>query len=477
MKSEPVESSPNVTSAHASARANAEAPVLLLSTYELGHAPLGTGWIGGFLEHADIAFQSADLSVETISVDQVRAAKLIVFSVPMHTAMRLALVVLNRVRELVPRTPVAFVGHYAALHRVMLKQNGVDHVLAGEFESTLVELLSSGSRLDTSATNTNTSDDIIPLRRQRMPLPVRGPRAKLESYSRYIDADGDSHLAGYAETTRGCKEHCRHCPIPSVYNGRFVAVDAETVIDDIAGQVTAGAAHITFGDPDFLNGPTHSLRICREVHRRWPELTFDFTAQVANLLNHRAAADELVNLGCSFIVSAVESLSDVVLARLAKRHRAADVESVLRWSRSVNVELRPTLVPFTPWTTLEDITALTEWVSENELEANVAPVQLGIRLLVPPGSGVLADDHDDEYFGPYDPEELGHVWTHRDPRVDALAATIAELTSVGADADESVQSLHSSIDRAAHAARGFKLSDSGPRRMRRVPRVSEPWFC
>jgi len=41
--------------------------------------------------------------------------------------------------------------------------------------------------------------------------------------------------------------------------------------------VAAGATHITFGDPDFLNGPGHALKVVRAAHAEFPRLTFDFT--------------------------------------------------------------------------------------------------------------------------------------------------------------------------------------------------------
>ena len=41
---------------------------------------------------------------------------------------------------------------------------------------------------------------------------------------------------------------------------------------DIDAQVAAGAEHITFGDPDFFNGPTHAMRIVESLHAAHPRL-------------------------------------------------------------------------------------------------------------------------------------------------------------------------------------------------------------
>ena len=94
--------------------------------------------------------------------------------------------------------------------------------------------------------------------------------------------------AAYVEASRGCLHVCRHCPVVPVYGGRFFVVPADVVLADIRAQVAAGARHVTFGDPDFLNGPGHALDVARRLHAEWPSLTFDFTAKVEHLLKHRA---------------------------------------------------------------------------------------------------------------------------------------------------------------------------------------------
>ena len=46
-----------------------------------------------------------------------------------------------------------------------------------------------------------------------------------------------------------------------VYNGVFRIVQRDVVLADIRQQVAMGAEHITFGDPDFFNGPGHAMAI------------------------------------------------------------------------------------------------------------------------------------------------------------------------------------------------------------------------
>ena len=150
---------------------------------------------------------------------------------------------------------------------------------------------------------------------------------------------------------------------------------------------------MTFGDPDFLNGVHHSLRVVRAVNRRFPELTFDVTTKVEHVLRHAHVWPELAASGCLFVVSAFETLNDDILARLDKGHSAADAPEAVSLLRSHGIEVRPSFMPFTPWTTLDDIVAICDFVADHDLIGNVDPVQYTIRMLLPEGSLLL--DHPD----------------------------------------------------------------------------------
>ena len=87
-----------------------------------------------------------------------------------------------------------------------------------------------------------------------------------------------------AEAANICAAIARWC---RCIKGAFRVVQPEVVLADIRQQVAAGAEHITFGDPDFFNGPTHALRIVEALHRECPALTYDATIKIEHLLKHR----------------------------------------------------------------------------------------------------------------------------------------------------------------------------------------------
>src|SRR5207253_9597643 len=165
------------------------------------------------------------------------------------------------------------------------------------------------------------------------------------------------------------------------------------------------------------------------LHERWPEVTFDATIKIEHLLQHRAVVSDLARCGLMFVTSAVESLNDDVLRRLDKGHTAADVPVALRIVRDAGAELRPTFLPYTPWTTLRDVPALFEFALEHDLVDAIDPVQYTLRLLLPPGS--LLIDRDAPWLRGFDEAAFTWRWEHPDARVDALQRASAEAAQRG----------------------------------------------
>jgi len=298
--------------------------LLLVSCYELGHQPLGIAWPRAFLEQAGFTPEVLDLAVEAFDEAKVRRARFVGIAVPMHTALRLGVRAAERIRRLNPDCFVCFYGLYALLNADYLLAHGADAVLGGELEGSLVALVEQVTREGRAA--------VVPaaaLSRLTYPVPDRRGLPELQRYVHLDRVDGTMTPAGYVEASRGCLHHCLHCPIPPVYGGRFFAVPRDVVLEDIRRVVAEGAGHITFGDPDFLNGPGHALKLVRALHAEFPAVTYDFTAKIEHILAHRSLFPEFAALGCVFVVSAVESLSDVVLANLEKGHTAADVPLAL----------------------------------------------------------------------------------------------------------------------------------------------------
>jgi radical SAM superfamily enzyme YgiQ (UPF0313 family) len=451
--------------------------ILLVACYELGHQPLAVAWPAAFLEREGYRPAVMDVSVEPFDAERVRRARVVLISVPMHTALRLGVTVAERVRAVNPACHIVFFGLYATLNAEHLLAGPADSVLSGEVEAALVRLI---RKLEAPSNSTDGSprSPLPVLEKLSFPVPSRAQLPSLKKYAR-LERDGSQELVAYVEASRGCKHLCRHCPIPPVYGGRFFVVPVEVLLADVRQQVEAGATHVTFGDPDFLNGPGHALAVARALHGEFPSLTFDFTAKIEHLLRHRERLVELARLGCAFIVSAAESLSDMVLAHLEKGHTRADIETAVRLVSAAGMTLRPTWVAFTPWTTLDDYRALLEFVETHGLVDAIDPVQFSIRLLVPPGSLLLESVALRPFFGDLVKDQFHHAWTHPDPRMEALHREVSGAVARAADGREDAavtfQRVRELADRAAGVApRAFATP---ARDRKRPPRLTEPWFC
>lgn len=440
--------------------------VLLVSTYELGHQPFGLASPAAWIASRGHQVTCADLGVESLDAASVREAGLVAFYLPMHTATRLATRVIEKVRGLNPGAHICCYGLYAPLNESYLRSIGAGTVLGGEFEPGLISLL---DRLAASNGGAQT-EPLISLDRLRFQVPLRAGLPPLEKYSR-LQVGGSSKRAGYTEASRGCKHLCRHCPVVPVYQGSFRVVQPEVVLADIRQQVAAGAQHVSFGDPDFFNGPTHAMRIVDALHREWPLLSYDVTIKIEHLLKHRELLPRLRETGCLFVTSAVESIDDRVLAKLDKGHTRADFIEVVREFRSAGLTLAPTFIPFTPWTTRESYRELLELLVELDLVDNVAPVQLALRLLIPRGSRLLELDDVQAVIRVFDEPALLYRWRHPDPQVDVLAEQALRIAAARGSRREIFGCLWNLVNERP-LPEDFYLSPGAA-----IPCMDEPWFC
>jgi radical SAM superfamily enzyme YgiQ (UPF0313 family) len=410
------------------------------------------------------------------------APDLIAFFLPMHTATRLALPVVKRLRTAYPAAHLCAYGLYAPLNAEALREAGVKTILGGEFEQGLRDLARVAGPLAYargSERNRDRQEAVAPvpeisLARQRFLVPDRVGLPALDAYAQLV-SDGVRRVAGHTEASRGCKHLCRHCPVVPVYRGVFRVVQREVVLEDIRRQAAAGAEHITFGDPDFFNGPGHAMAIVEALHREWPALTFDATIKIEHLLQHRDLLPALKASGCAFVVSAVESLDDAVLDRLAKGHTRADFEEALRLMRAEGLALSPTFIPFTPWTTRESYREFLRSLAGLELADQVAPIQLAIRLLITQGSLLLELPEVRAKIGPFDPAALTYPWRNEDAALDGLAAaaqrTVAREERLGTPRSEIFRKIWELAEAGA-----WPVEDPSPARGA-IPYLTEPWYC
>jgi radical SAM superfamily enzyme YgiQ (UPF0313 family) len=430
--------------------------IVLVSTYELGHQPFGLASPKAWLVRAGHEVTLVDLAKTSLSEDLIREAEAVAFSLPMHTATRLAVPVIQCVQRVNPGARIACYGLYAPLNSELLRSLGVEAILGGEFEQSLISWANGDKQPEISL------DKLTFLKPDRSDLGA--------SYAKM-----SGKIVAYTEASRGCKHLCRHCPIVPVYQGQFRVIQREIVIDDIRQQIAQGASHVTFGDPDFLNGPTHAMRIVEMLHAEFPQVTYDATIKIEHLLKHRDLLRPLRDTGCLFITTAVESLDDVMLAKLEKNHTRRDFFETVALARDAGLALQPTFLAFTPWTTMENYRDLLRVLRDLELVESVPSVQLALRLLITSSSRLLELDDIRSIVGAFDRNLLIYPWKHADAQVDAVGARIFRLVDKLQKQGQNRTQIFARIWEEAG-------DEPLPENFHLIPRVTvpfldEPWYC
>jgi hypothetical protein len=444
--------------------------VVLINPYELGRQPFALAEPAAWLREMGCEVRCIELSQQRLAEGVLAGTGLVALFLGMHTATRIAIEALPRIRALAPDAHLCAYGLYAPVNAPHLRAQGVHTILDGEPEAGLIALASRLTHAIGAATMASHKLKFI--------KPDRSGLPPLSKYAHLQMPNGAKKVVGFTESTRGCKHLCRHCPVVPVFEGRFRAVPLDVVMADIRQQVEQGAQHISFGDPDFMNGPTHALRIALALHSEFPDVSFDATIKIQHLLQYEDRLPELKRAGLLFVTSAVESVDNRVLQYLAKNHTSADFVRVVRTLRALDIALVPTFIPFTPWTTLDGYIALLTTLIELELVASVAPIQLGIRLLVPEGSYLLKLEDFRAKLDDFDPAILGYRWRHCDPQVDALQRDVMAAVEEADRRQVGRAQVFEIIWRLAHRAAACvapqldRASLGAP-----VPTLSENWYC
>lgn len=431
-------------------------------------------WPAAALLSAGHSVEALDLAVEDWDDLKVARAQAVGVSVPMHTAMRLGIETARRIRTTRPDMPIAFYGLYAAAASDRVVGEVADRAIAGEYTAGLVDWV---ARLGTGSWGGSVPISISTVRSSSL-VPARGLLPSLDKYA-CMRHGSSTRLVGYIEGSRGCRHRCRHCPLPAVYDGRYRIVDLESILADLQWLTENGAEHITFGDPDFLNGPAHARRLIEAAHSEFPDLTFDLTVKVEHILSHSSIWREMARRNVVFVVSAFETVNDRVLKYLDKGHTVSELSRAVGVLREAGLVVRPSWLPFTPWTELSDLDDIFSFIADQDLLGATDPVQMGIRLLVPEGSLVLdIPGARTEILGAYDFNTLSYAWESPDPAVDELQGRVMVLAEQGSRGEMGPrETLHAQWSAARRAVGRPPPSVAVVDWEESAPGLTESWFC
>jgi radical SAM superfamily enzyme YgiQ (UPF0313 family) len=447
--------------------------VLLISPYDLGRQPFALAQTSAWLEANNFSVECLDLSVQKLSDESLKKADLIGLYLGMHTSTRIALKALPKINRCAPNATLFSFGLYAPLNRDILSQHKVSYFFGGESEPDILQLANKLSGQD----NTLLASTVIRTDKIDFKHPIRNGLPPLSKYAKLIQHNTEPKTLGFIETSRGCKYVCRHCPVTPVYEGKFRIIPFDIVMADIEQQVEMGAEHISFGDPDFFNGPRHAKKVILAMCEKSPQLTFDATIKIEHILKHADLLPILKETGCLFITCAVESFDDDILLKLDKGHTREDTFKAVESIKEHGLTISPTFVPFSPWASLDGYRDLLQDIVNMDLINEVAPIQLAIRLLIPNGSYLLKLPGFEQLIGKFDPDSLGYQWQHSDPNMDKLQLTIMAIVERAEQQEQSRQQTFCDIWQATHQALNIKTPRLANKESKHVPHLSEAWYC
>jgi len=426
--------------------------ILLLSFYDLGKQPKIISELHKKLDNGSNQIDIVDYSIEEKNLTLDNYDVLGIYA-SMHTASVLAEQYL-RDRKL-PNKLFVF-GLYANVFSEMFSNFQSIHSFDSDELESLLEV------------------QLNPNYSFKHSVPDRTILPSITDYSHIVDGSNNL-IAGSVETTYGCKHECTHCPVPIEFKGMFKTFGTEKIITDVTNQVEEGAKHISFNDPDFFNGPKHALKILQLLNEKHPSITYDSTIKVEHILKYPDYFQELKNLNMLFVISAFETTNDHVLNILQKNHSFNDLNKAVELSLENNIDIRPTWMPFSPWTEQNDLISIIKLIENYKLRETVDPIQLTIKLLVPKNSLILKRPEMKEYLLDYDPASFSYAWQYKFPNIDNIQNELFTYVLQHESENEYTQYLGLVDILESHTNETLLNSEKYSQRI--VPKLSETWFC
>lgn len=404
------------------------ASVLLASTFEGGYQPLTLASAATPLVEAGFPVSVLDTYVTGVETRLLQSADLIAISLPIFDSVQSGLELARQARASNPTAHITFFGQHATIHAYRLVGKYCDSCIAGEWELPLVGLArkvggdesaelpgvvsaTPGGGADKPKHFISRTGMRVPSRQLLPPL-TKYPQAQINKLC------GGPQVVGSTEITRGCHHRCLYCSVFAAYDGKVVMVPEPVILADVQNLVDGGMTHLTFIDAEFINARHYGIRILRQLHERFPDLTCDITTRVDHIVENKDTIREMAGLGVRVITSALEFPSQRVLDALDKEVTVEQIEEAVRFLREAGIKLNPTFIMFNPWVGLEDLVRFHEFCARTGLDELIDPIQYETRLYLYKGSPLLQlpavralelTEH-----------EFHYEWKHPDPRVDEL---------------------------------------------------------
>ena len=194
---------------------------VLINPYELGRQPFALAEPAAWLKTAGFQVACIDLSLQELEPRSLAGASLVALYVGMHTATRIAVEAIPRIKALAPGAHLCVYGLYAPMNEMLLRELGVGTVLGGEFEPGLLSL---AERLRSNRPDETQSEPLVNLSRIEFLTPDRTglpPFPVTPICNCRTEAAGSWDLPRAAAAASICAAIVRWCPFTRENSASF----------------------------------------------------------------------------------------------------------------------------------------------------------------------------------------------------------------------------------------------------------------
>ncbi len=402
--------------------------ILIVSTFEGGYQPISAlAAVTALVEH-NFEADLLDVYVDGVDEEKISSADIIALSMPLFDSLESGVQLLKQIENVNKTAPRIAFGQYATLNPQHLSLNYVDYTLVGEWEKPIVSLanhLVKGEALETAGICSREMAELgsIPnplITRKNIRKPLREYAPSLHKYpqpqvEKLLERKA---LVGGLETSRGCIHKCTYCSVFAAYDTKVVKVDEEFIVSDIEQMLEQGMEHLTFMDADFFNAKRRNVELIQHLHKKFPDLTFDFTTRVDFILELEELIPVLSECNVKFITSALEFPTQNVLDIVAKDITVDDIERAITICNDANIKLNPTFIMYNPWVDKPELNEFQQFVSRNNLAEIIDPIQYETRLKLYKGSPLL--NRESTKHLELSEQEFYFDWKHPNKEIDDL---------------------------------------------------------
>lgn len=289
--------------------------------------------------------------------------------------------VVQLTKRLLSGTKAIFVGsHVSALPNDCLKAEGLDAVVLGEYEVSLLEYIENGPENTNGIAYRKNGGIVVNKSRDyikdldSLPMPARDLLPNYKYFDPILKNPFTFLLGG-----RGCPYQCVFCNWPQTISGRHYRVrSAKNIVDEIEFLLNNYYfKSLLFNDDTFTANKRHAVAVCDEILRRG--LQFDWACYARADTDDRELLEKLKAAGCYLLKVGVESSNQAILDGVKKGYKVENVRKGIKLMMDMGFHVHATFVIGLPGETKETIQETVNFA----IELNPTTVQFSSAIPYP----------------------------------------------------------------------------------------------